>query len=153
MTQENTQQAAQPVAILGHFIKDMSFENPDPIAVLSTTDTPPQINMDVSVQVNSVNADHFEVVLKLKLKATQKEKTAFLVDLAYSTIVQLDTKAIPQESMNPILLIHIPHLAFPFVRAIIYNVMREGGLPPFNIAPIDFAAMYESQNKQEAVAS
>ncbi|CAO5677652.1 MAG: Protein-export protein SecB [Holosporales bacterium] len=147
MTQENTQQ--QPVSILGHFLKDISFENPDPIALISQANVAPQVGMDVGVQVNGLNQDHFEVVLKMKLKATQNEKAAFIVELAHSTIVQIDTNNFPKENMNPLLLVHIPHLAFPFVRTIVYNMMREGGLPPFNIAPIDFAAMYEAQQKDE----
>lgn len=147
MTQENTQ--TQPVAILGHFLKDISFENPDPIEIISQQNATPQIGMDVGVQVNGLNQDHFEVVLKMKLKAELNEKTAFIVELAHSTIVQVDTKIFPKENMNPLLLVHIPHLAFPFVRTIVYNMMREGGLPPFNIAPIDFSAMYDAQQLDE----
>ncbi|MBP9752281.1 MAG: protein-export chaperone SecB [Proteobacteria bacterium] len=149
MTEQTLGNENQPVAILGQFVKDLSFENPDPIAFLAIQDAQPEINMDVNINANGLNDGHFEVVLKVKLTAKHQEKTIFLSELAYSTIAKIDEEAIGKENMGPILMVHIPHLAFPFVRAILYNVIRDGGLPPFAIHPIDFAGMYEQNAKNQ----
>ncbi|CAO5675279.1 MAG: Protein-export protein SecB [Holosporales bacterium] len=141
--------AEQPVTILGQFIKDLSFENPDPISFLALQDAQPEINMDVNINAASLNESHFEIILKVKLTAKHEEKTVFLCELAYSTIAQINEEVVGKENMGPLLMVHIPHLAFPFIRAILYNIIREGGLPPFAIHPIDFAGMYEQNSKNQ----
>lgn len=148
---QNTQsvQNEQSVSILGQFIKDLSFENPDPIAFLGSENTQPNMNMDVQVTVDNLKKDHFEVVLVLKLTAAHNEKTIFLTELSYSTIVYVNEDAVGAENINPILLVHVPHLSFPFVRAILFNIIRDGGLPAFTIHPIDFAALYEQNIKDK----
>jgi len=37
-----------------------------------------------------------------------------------------------------------PRLLFPFARAVIANITREGGFLPLNIQPIDFVAVYRA---------
>lgn len=144
---EKTVHNEQPVSILGQFIKDLSFENPDPISFLADPSVQPSMNMDVQVDVHNLKQDHYEVVLKLKLTAKHKEKTIFLSELSYSTIVYVNEEVIGKDNINPILLVHVPHLSFPFVRVILFNLIRDGGLPAFAIHPIDFGALYE-QNLQ-----
>jgi preprotein translocase subunit SecB len=137
----------QPISILGQFIKDLSFENPDPIAFLAIQDSQPEMNMDVGVNAHALNDGHFEVILKLKIMAKHKEKTIFISELSYSTLAKIDEEAVGKENLSTVLLVHIPHLAFPFMRAILYTLIRDGGLPPFAIHPIDFASMYEQNMK------
>jgi preprotein translocase subunit SecB len=36
---------------------------------------------------------------------------------------------------------------FPFARRIISDLTAEGGFPPFNLDPIDFAAVYAARNQ------
>lgn len=44
-----------------------------------------------------------------------------------------------------ILLIQAPHMLFPFLRRIVSDVVRDGGMPPLMIEPIDFAQLYRSR--------
>ena len=37
-----------------------------------------------------------------------------------------------------------PRLLFPFARAIISDMTRDGGFLPLNLNPIDFVALYKS---------
>jgi preprotein translocase subunit SecB len=148
MSEETKANNDQPVSILGQFVKDMSFENPDPIAFLAIENSQPEMNMDVGVNANALESNHFEVILKIKLTAKHQEKTIFITELSYSTVAKIDVDAIGKEHLEPILLVHIPSLSFPFVRTIVYNTIREGGLPPFAINPIDFALLYEQNQNQ-----
>jgi preprotein translocase subunit SecB len=53
--------------------------------------------------------------------------------------------------MQPVLLIQAPHMLFPFARRIIADVVRDGGMPPLMIEPIDFVALYQAKMGQAAV--
>ena len=43
------------------------------------------------------------------------------------------------------LLIEAPHILFPFARRIVADMVRDGGMPPLMIEPIDFAALYRAK--------
>jgi preprotein translocase subunit SecB len=85
----------------------------------------------------------FEGVLKMRVSAQQEEKTIFLLEIAYGGLFMLDK--VPEEVMQPILLIECPRLLFPYVRRIVSDLVSDGGLPPLMIEPIDFAALYRSK--------
>ena len=42
----------------------------------------------------------------------------------------------------------VPRLIFPFARAIISDVTRDGGFPPVALQPIDFAALWQAKQEQ-----
>jgi preprotein translocase subunit SecB len=41
-------------------------------------------------------------------------------------------------------------MLFPFARRIIADVVRDGGMPPLMIEPIDFVALYQAKMGQAA---
>ena len=84
------------------------------------------------------------VDLTVKTKAVKPDdnKTVFVCELTYGGLVTLD---VPPEHVEPILLVEIPHLLFPYARAIIANTTREAGLPPLQINPVDFASLYRQR--------
>jgi len=148
MTDKNNN---QPIMILGQFVKDLSFEHPDPLFSLRIPEDK-QPNMNVDVAINTASAEQeglYEVTLSINVGAKTADKTMFLLELSYSAFVQVDTTVVDKEQLNPVLMINVPHMLFPFVRGIIYNTVREGGLPPLMLNPIDFAAMYEANLQQE----
>ena len=57
---------------------------------------------------------HFEVELKLRVHAKGEDRQLFLLELAYAGLFRLQN--IPEEAMQPILLIQAPHMLFPFAR-------------------------------------
>jgi preprotein translocase subunit SecB len=89
------------------------------------------------------NNGPYEVLLKLRVTAMQEERTLFLLEIAYGGLFVLDK--IPEEAIQPILLIECPRLIFPFARRIVADLVSDGGLPPLMIEPIDFAALYRSR--------
>ena len=54
--------------------------------------------------------------------------------------------------MHPFLMIECPRLLFPFVRRIISDVTRDGGLPQLNIDTVDFLALYRQELARRAEA-
>ena len=55
---------------------------------------------------------------------------------------------VPDDALQQILLIQAPHMLFPFARRIIADMVRDGGMPPLMIEPIDFAALYRAKQAQ-----
>ncbi len=144
-----TAQQNQPtIQVNGQYIKDLSFEAPKMPFLLSKQEQPPTISINIDVNASRINeeAKLFAVELVVKINAKIKEETAFLCELTYGAAVTLN---LPAEHVKPVLLIEVPHLLFPFVRAIIANTIQEAGLPPLSLNPIDFAALYRSRMAQE----
>jgi preprotein translocase subunit SecB len=128
------------IQIISQYVKDLSFENPS----MGVNIRQPQIDFTVDLQARRVSeTGPFEVLLKLRVNALQEEKTLFLLEIAYGGLFVLDK--IPEDALQPILLIEAPRLMFPFVRRIIADLVSDGGLPPLMIEPIDFAQLYRSK--------
>ena len=49
---------------------------------------------------------------------------------------------IPEQALEPFLLVNCPSILFPFVRRIAADLTREGGFPPLLLDPFDFASLY-----------
>jgi preprotein translocase subunit SecB len=128
------------VGIVAQYIKDLSFENPGAPALMAQG---PQIDLGVDLQARRGDAEHFEVELKLRVTAKAADKTVFLMELAYAGLFRI--VGTPEEMLQPLLLIQAPHMLFPFARRIVADVVRDGGMPPLMIDPIDFAALYQSK--------
>ena len=128
------------VQVVGQYIKDLSFENPSAPTNLAAR---PQIELNVDLQARQVEREHFEVELKLRVSAKVEEKPAFLLELVYAGLFHLQN--IPEEITQQVLLIEAPHILFPFARRIVADVVRDGGMPPLMIEPIDFAALYRAK--------
>lgn len=134
--------------IKSQFIKDISFEAPELPDILTTLSAPPKINVDISTKASPKQNDLYEVELKIKAQALNEEnnKTIFLCEIAYASLVELQTE---EELIQPILLIEVPHFLFPYVRALVAHLTQEAGLPPLQLTPVDFAFLYQQKIKQQ----
>jgi preprotein translocase subunit SecB len=138
---------ASRMMVIGQYVRDLSFENPGAPA---TQNIRPQIDLGVDLQARRLDAERFEVEIKLRVTATSEEKPVFLLELAYAG--QFWIQNVPDEFLQQILLIDAPHLIFPFARRVVADTIRDGGMPPLMIEPIDFAALYraKAENQQGA---
>ena len=148
---ENNQQLA-PVVINAQYVRDISFEAPHVPQIFTELKSSPEIAVNVDVQAAKMQDNVFEVTLKIKTEAKVETKTAFLCEVEYGCIAGVN---VPAEHVEPILLIEIPRLLFPFARNIIADLTRESGFPPLRINPIDFVGLYhqrlaEMQKQKEA---
>ncbi|MGB5213570.1 MAG: protein-export chaperone SecB [Anderseniella sp.] len=143
-----TQGAAPSMKILGQYVKDLSFENPDAPRSLAGQEGQPEINISVNVNAKPLAETDFEVELHLDAKAMHKDKVVFATELLYAGIFRLEN--IPQDALHPIVLVECPRMIFPFARQIVADVTRNGGFPPLMLDPIDFAAMYQQRVAAEA---
>ena len=141
---ENTEKNTGSIQVNAQYVKDLSFEGPHLPMILSELKGAPAISVNIDVKANKGAEKVYTVDLTVKTKAVnpQDQKVVFICELTYGGLVTLD---VPPEHVEPILLIEIPHLLFPYARAIIANTTREAGLPPLQINPVDFASLYRQK--------
>ncbi len=142
---QNEQQNVPSIQITAQYVKDLSFEAPGLPHILNEITAAPAISVNVDVAVNKGPADNtFTVDLNVKAAAqtADSKKPVFICELTYGAGVSLN---VPKEHLEPVLLVEIPHLIFPYARAIIANTTREAGLPPLQINPIDFGSLYQEK--------
>lgn len=147
--------ATQPqLKILGQYLKDLSFENPNAPQSLNQQSGPPEINISVNVNARPLAAHDYEVELHLEAKASSADKVVFAAELLYAGVFRLEN--VPQEALQPVVLIECPRMLFPFARQVLADATRNGGFPPLMLDPIDFAGMYHrraAQAKSQTTAS
>ena len=119
--QENGAEIGLPepgIRILAQFIRDLSFENPRAPDSLRAGASQPSIDMGVEMNARGRDDGFFEIA------------------------------GVPQEELEPVLLVECPRFLFPFARRVIADVTSDGGFPPFLLDPIDFAGVYAARSAQ-----
>ena len=131
------------LSVLGQYIKDFSFENPNAPRSLAPTQTQPAINIQINVAVGQMSETDYEVSLKLEGKADMTGSVLFAFDLMFAGVFRLQN--VPPETRQPLLMIECPRLLFPFAREIVANAVRNGGFPPLLLDPVDFVSLYQQR--------
>lgn len=134
--------------ILAQYIKDLSFENPNAPDSLRGSEEQPTTDVGIDVQAKRREADEFEATIRLNISSRRADQVSFILELEYAGIFMV--KNVPDESLQPLLLIECPRMLFPFLRRVVADVTRDGGYPPLMLDPIDFAALYRSQLENAA---
>jgi preprotein translocase subunit SecB len=137
---------ASGIRVLAQFIRDLSFENPRAPESLRPTGTQPHIDIGVELNARPRSDALFEVDIKFTANATTDGQPVFQIELLYGGLFQV--AGVPEDAIEPMLLIECPRLMFPFVRKIVADISMEGGFPPFMLDPIDFAAIYQQRRNQ-----
>jgi preprotein translocase subunit SecB len=132
--------------VLGQYIKDFSFENPNAPRSLAPSQTQPAINIAINVGLQQLGQSEYEVSLKLEGKAENSGSVMFAFDLTFAGIFRVQN--VPQEHLQPILLIECPRLLFPFAREMVATAVRNGGFAPLLLDPVDFVALYQQRLAQ-----
>ena len=134
------------IRIIAQFVRDFSFESPHAPDALRAGGAPPAIDMGVEMNARGRPDGLFEVDLKLSARATRDEQSVFHVEVLYGGLFHI--AGVPEDQLEPVLLIECPRFLFPFARRLISDVTTEGGFPPFLIDPIDFAGVYAARKAQ-----
>lgn len=155
MTQEapKAQKAEQPLpAIMMHnqYIKDMSLEIPHAPEIFKEVKSAPKIDVHVDVKAEHKENNTYVSQLSVSMNGKAEDKTLFVLELTYAAYAEVN---VPAEHLEPVLMVELPRLIFPFARNIVTQCLTEGGLPPFMLNPIDFAALYVARKQQAAAAA
>ena len=144
---ETNAPAGPPIVVNVQYVKDFSFENPNAPQSLMAANGPPEVAVNVNVGARGLQETTYEVTLTLTATAKHEANIAFVCEVVYAGIFTLN--GVPQEHVQPVLLIECPRVLFPFARAMIADATRDGGFPPLLIQPIDFVELYRREAASE----
>ena len=147
-TAANANAPAPTLNIVGQYIKDLSFENPNAPASLAPG-AAPEIAIGINVGAQKQENDTFAVELTINANAKRDDQVLFNVELVYGGLFNIQN--FPENQVHPLVMIECPRLIFPFARQVLSNVTQTGGFQPLLMEPVDFSAIYR-QNLEAAAA-
>lgn len=144
---------APPLVVNIQYLKDLSFEVPGAPQIFTTLRAQPAVAINLDVQARRVQDGQpvFEVSLVIKAEASDPTPPTnggtptpvFVAELTYAGVFTLN--GLPDNAVEPVLLVECPRILFPFARNILSDVTRDGGFPPVLLQPIDFVALWQSR--------
>jgi preprotein translocase subunit SecB len=146
-----------PLVVNIQYVKDLSFEVPGAPQVFNQLRGQPQVSINLDVQARRVQEGQnvFEVALIIRAEAHDgaaqgnsqaAPPTVFVAELTYAGVFTLN--GLPDNAVEPVLLVECPRILFPFARNILSDVTRDGGFPPVLLQPIDFVALWQARRSQ-----
>ena len=147
-------QTVPPLVVNAQYIKDLSFEVPGAPQIFTTLKAAPRVDINLDVNAHRIQEGQnvFEVTLAIRADAKDGAGEAatqvFLAELSYSGVFTLT--GIPDNAIEPVLLVECPRILFPFARNILSETTREGGFPPVLLQPIDFLALWHARRQPAA---
>jgi preprotein translocase subunit SecB len=127
--------------VLAQYLKDHSFENPRAPMSFRDNGAAPGIEVNVDVNARGLGAGQFEVELAVSARARRGQDVVFVVETTYAGVFEIVN--VPDNQIEPILLIECPRLLFPFARQIVAETTSAGNFPPVMLDPIDFMMIYQ----------
>ncbi|MBX3607910.1 MAG: protein-export chaperone SecB [Piscinibacter sp.] len=131
------------------YLKDLSLEQPNSPQIL-LEQAQPQVDIQLGLGAENIADGVFEVTVTATVTTKVGEKTLFLVEAKQAGIFEL--RNIPEDQVSPILGIACPSMVYPYLRAIVSDICTRAGFPPVMLAEVNFQAMYEAQQAQQAQA-
>lgn len=129
------------------YLKEASLEQPNSPAILLEQEQP-SVDIQLAVDATPVAEGIFEVGVTATVQTKIQDKTVFLVECKQAGIFEI--RNLPEEQMGPIMGIACPQIVYPYLRANVADIITRAGFPPVHLAEINFQAMYEQQQAQQA---
>ena len=141
-------QDASPVfQIQRMYLKDLSLEQPNSPAILLEQQQP-QVDINLAMAAAGVSEGIFEVSVTATVTTKVGDRTLFLIEAKQAGIFEI--RNVPQEQLQGILSIVCPQMIYPYLRAIVSDVCTRAGFPPIMLTEVNFQAMFEAQQAQQA---
>ncbi|MDZ7592854.1 MAG: protein-export chaperone SecB [Rubrivivax sp.] len=131
------------------YLKDLSLEQPNSPQIL-LEQAQPQVDINLGMAANTVADGIFEVTVTATVTTKVKDKVLFLVEAKQAGIFEI--RHVPQDQMQGIISIVCPQMIYPYLRAIVSDVCTRAGFPPILLTEVNFQAMFEAQQQQQAAA-
>ncbi len=139
---------ATPFAIQRIYCKDISFETPNTPSIFKT-EWKPDIQQDIHTKTTKLEDSVVEVALTVTLTAKLGETTAFLCEVTQAGIFSISPE-MPEQQRAHMLGAYIPNLLFPYAREAVSSLITRGTFPAFNLAPVNFDAVFAQYLQKRA---
>jgi len=131
------------------YLKDLSLEQPNSPQIL-VEQGQPAVEVNLGVEVQPVADGIFEVAVSATVTTRLGDRTLFLCEAKEAGIFEI--RHIPEDQIQPILGIACPGIVYPYLRAVVADVITRAGFPPVHLAEVNFQAMFEAQQSQQGNA-
>jgi len=129
------------------YMKEASLEQPNSPAILLAQEQP-SVDIQLGVEAQPVADGVFEVAVTATVQTKIEDRTVFLVEVKQAGIFEI--RNLPEEQMGPIMGIACPQIVYPYLRGNVADMIQRAGFPPVHLAEINFQAMYEQQQAEQA---
>ncbi len=129
------------------YVKDASLELPNAPQIFLERETP-QIEVQLSTEAKVIDDGVHSVNISATITAKIGEKTVFLVEVTQGGVFSI--RNVPAEDLDSILGIACPNILFPYAREVVSDLVNRAGFPPVILAPINFEALYQQRQQQQA---
>jgi preprotein translocase subunit SecB len=129
------------------YMKEASLEQPNSPAILLEQEQP-SVDIQLGVEAQQAAEGLFEVSVSATVTTKIKDKTVFLVEVKQAGIFEI--RNVPADQMQAVMGIACPQIIYPYLRGNVADVITRAGFPPVHLAEINFQAMYEQQQAQQA---
>jgi len=135
------------------YLKDCSFEAPNGPR-FDPKEWNPQIALDLNTNSDVIGDDTREITLTVNVTAKFADKTAFIAEVKQSGAFTM--RSLSDEDMRRAIACVAPAMLFPYARAVVSQLVSQGGFPQLLLPPVNFDALYarslaEAQQAQDAV--
>ena len=141
------EQATPVFQIQRVYLKDLSLEQPNSPAILTSTEQP-SVDIQLGVGMEQVADGIVEVTVTATVTTKLADKVVFLVEAKQAGIFEV--RNLPEDQMGPVIGIACPQIIYPYLRGNVADTIQRAGFPPVHLAEINFQAMYEQQQQQAA---
>jgi len=141
--QEQNTQAVFSIEKL--YVKDLSLEVPGAPQIYREREAP-QVDVSMNNSGKAVSDDYYEVVINLTVTAKLKEKTVFLVEVAYGGVFHI--RNIANTEIEMVLGVTCPNILFPYLREVVSETVSRAGFPPVILHPMNFEAIYQARKQK-----
>jgi preprotein translocase subunit SecB len=140
---------ATALVLQGVYLKDCSFEAPQ--GPRANGEWNPQISLDLNTNVQPLGNDLREVVLTVTVSAKQGENTLFLVEVKQAGAFTMQN--LSSEEFKRAVGSICPGVLFPYARAVVSQLVSQGGFPQLLLPPVNFDALYANSQNEAANAT
>jgi preprotein translocase subunit SecB len=131
------------------YLKDLSLEQPNSPQILLEQGQP-QVEINLGLGAAPIGEGVYEVTVTATVTTKVNDKVLFLVEAKQGGIFEI--RNIPEDQLQPIIGIACPGIIYPYLRAIVSDVCTRAGFPPVLLSEVNFQAMFEAQQAQQAQA-
>ena len=137
-------------ALQRFYVKDSSFESPNAPASFQKA-WKPEVKLDLNSRSQKLADDTYEVEVKVTATAENDGDTAFLGEVVLGCIFVI--KGVEGEQLKHMRGAFCPNILFPYVRETVDQLVTKGSFPALMLAPINFDALYQQSQAQQAQAA
>ena len=132
------------------YLKESSLEQPNSPGILLVQEQP-TVDIQLGVNAEPVADGIFEVSVTATVQTKIKDKTVFLVEAKQAGIFEIRNLA--PDQMSQVMGIACPQIVYPYLRGNVADLIQRAGFPPVHLSEINFQAMFEQQQAQQAATT